>query len=251
MYYSAEERQSDVWVWSWSSRERDGRAPGRRPRRPLPHRARARPGRHGHGLSRRTTSSTTARSRSRSSSPSSAPCSAPSGSWPRSRSPPTCSTPTCCRCSTPGEADGLLYYVMPYVEGETLRARLEREQQLPVDETIRLRHPAGRRARLRPRPRRHPSRPQAGEHPAPGRPAGDRRLRHRAGRGQGRRHPRHRDRALPRHPALHESRAGLRRAGPRRALRPVLPGGGDVRDAHRRAAPHRRHRAGHRRAADD
>ena len=27
---------------------------------------------------------------------------------------------------------------MPYVEGETLRARLERERQLPVDETLRL-----------------------------------------------------------------------------------------------------------------
>jgi len=37
-----------------------------------------------------------------------------------------------------GDADGLLYYVMPYFEGETLRARLRREQQLPVDETIRL-----------------------------------------------------------------------------------------------------------------
>jgi serine/threonine-protein kinase len=37
-----------------------------------------------------------------------------------------------------GEADGFLYYVMPYVEGETLRARLERERQLPVDETVRL-----------------------------------------------------------------------------------------------------------------
>jgi serine/threonine protein kinase len=31
-----------------------------------------------------------------------------------------------------GSAEGLLYYVMPYVEGETLRARLERERQLPV-----------------------------------------------------------------------------------------------------------------------
>src|SRR5215216_892559 len=31
-----------------------------------------------------------------------------------------------------GEADGLLYYVMPFVDGETLRARIEREQQLPV-----------------------------------------------------------------------------------------------------------------------
>ena len=37
-----------------------------------------------------------------------------------------------------GEADGFLYYVMPYVEGETLRAWLERERQLPVDETVRL-----------------------------------------------------------------------------------------------------------------
>jgi serine/threonine-protein kinase len=35
-----------------------------------------------------------------------------------------------------GEADGLLYYVMPYVEGESLRDRLEREQQLPLDETL-------------------------------------------------------------------------------------------------------------------
>ena len=31
-----------------------------------------------------------------------------------------------------GEADGLLYYVMPYVAGETLRARLDREGALPV-----------------------------------------------------------------------------------------------------------------------
>ena len=37
-----------------------------------------------------------------------------------------------------GEADGLLFYVMPYVEGESLRARLEREKQLPVDEAVRI-----------------------------------------------------------------------------------------------------------------
>ena len=37
-----------------------------------------------------------------------------------------------------GEADGLLYYVMPFVAGESLRARLLRERQLPVDEALRL-----------------------------------------------------------------------------------------------------------------
>ncbi|MEO7366883.1 MAG: protein kinase, partial [Gemmatimonadaceae bacterium] len=37
-----------------------------------------------------------------------------------------------------GEADGLLFYVMPFVEGESLRARLEREKQLPVDEAIHI-----------------------------------------------------------------------------------------------------------------
>jgi Tol biopolymer transport system component len=37
-----------------------------------------------------------------------------------------------------GEVGGLLYYVMPYVEGESLRARLSREKQLPVDEAVRI-----------------------------------------------------------------------------------------------------------------
>ncbi len=37
-----------------------------------------------------------------------------------------------------GEADGFLYYVMPYVEGETLRDRLDREQQIGVDEALRM-----------------------------------------------------------------------------------------------------------------
>ncbi len=37
-----------------------------------------------------------------------------------------------------GEADGLLYYVMPFVDGETLRAKLERERQLSVKDAVRL-----------------------------------------------------------------------------------------------------------------
>jgi serine/threonine-protein kinase len=37
-----------------------------------------------------------------------------------------------------GEADSFLFYVMPYVEGETLEEKLEREHQLSVDEAIRI-----------------------------------------------------------------------------------------------------------------
>ena len=37
-----------------------------------------------------------------------------------------------------GDVDGQLYYVMPFVEGETLRARLEREKQLPIDDAVRI-----------------------------------------------------------------------------------------------------------------
>jgi Tol biopolymer transport system component len=37
-----------------------------------------------------------------------------------------------------GEADGILYYVMPYVAGESLRDRLARETQLPLDDAVRI-----------------------------------------------------------------------------------------------------------------
>ena len=35
-----------------------------------------------------------------------------------------------------GEAQGFLYYVMPYVEGESLRDRLKREKQLPLEDAL-------------------------------------------------------------------------------------------------------------------
>ena len=37
-----------------------------------------------------------------------------------------------------GEAEGTVFYVMPYVEGESLRDRLTREKQLPVEEAVRI-----------------------------------------------------------------------------------------------------------------
>ena len=37
-----------------------------------------------------------------------------------------------------GEAEGLLYYVMPFIEGESLRGRLDRERQLPVEDALEI-----------------------------------------------------------------------------------------------------------------
>ena len=37
-----------------------------------------------------------------------------------------------------GEADGLPYFIMPFVTGESLRARIGREGELPIAETVRI-----------------------------------------------------------------------------------------------------------------
>jgi len=37
-----------------------------------------------------------------------------------------------------GTADGFLYYVMPYIQGETLRTKLDRETQLGIDESVKI-----------------------------------------------------------------------------------------------------------------
>jgi len=42
-----------------------------------------------------------------------------------------------------GDANGLLYYVMPFVEGESLRQRLAREQQLPLDAALQITREVG------------------------------------------------------------------------------------------------------------
>ena len=42
-----------------------------------------------------------------------------------------------------GQANGLLYYVMPFAEGESLRQRLAREQQLSLDDALRITREVG------------------------------------------------------------------------------------------------------------
>ncbi|MCC6431454.1 MAG: serine/threonine protein kinase, partial [Gemmatimonadaceae bacterium] len=37
-----------------------------------------------------------------------------------------------------GTADGQLFYVMPFIDGETLRTRLDRETQLPIADAVQL-----------------------------------------------------------------------------------------------------------------
>src|SRR6266496_1381379 len=37
-----------------------------------------------------------------------------------------------------GTADGFLYYVMPFIDGETLRAKLDRETQLSIEESVKI-----------------------------------------------------------------------------------------------------------------
>src|SRR5215211_5459013 len=37
-----------------------------------------------------------------------------------------------------GEHGGIVYYVMPHIEGETLRERMNRDQKIPLDEAVRV-----------------------------------------------------------------------------------------------------------------
>src|SRR5262245_15306438 len=46
--------------------------------------------------------------------------------------------PHICSVYDSGEVDGLLWFTMPFVEGESLEARLSREGPLPVSEALRI-----------------------------------------------------------------------------------------------------------------
>jgi serine/threonine-protein kinase len=68
-----------------------------------------------------------------------------------------------------GEVNGPSYYVMPFVEGESLRDRLTREKQLPIADASASRREVPAPSTT-PTARRHPPRHQAREHPAARRP---------------------------------------------------------------------------------
>jgi eukaryotic-like serine/threonine-protein kinase len=42
-----------------------------------------------------------------------------------------------------GESDGSLYYVSPYIDGGSLRERLQRQNKLPIDDAVRITHEVG------------------------------------------------------------------------------------------------------------
>ena len=97
---------------------------------------------------------------------------------------------------------------MPYVEGESLRDRLEREVQLPVEEAVRITREVADALRLRAPARGRAPGHQARQHPAHARPRACGRLRHRQGGQQRRGRDADRDRHGGRHAGLHVSRAG-------------------------------------------
>ena len=57
---------------------------------------------------------------------------------PRDRTTATLSHPHIVPLLDSGDVDGLAYYVMPFIEGESLRDRLDREAQLPVADAVRI-----------------------------------------------------------------------------------------------------------------
>ena len=147
-----------------------------------------------------------------------------------------------------GDADGLLWFTMPYVEGESLRDRLRSSGPFPMGrpcgwsgkwrEALGYAHRRGIIHRdIKPENVMLATRPRAG-----------RGLRHRAvdraGRGRRNRGGAHRDRHDHRHGQLHEPGAGHRAAGHRRPERHLQPRMRAARAAGGTAAVHRPERDG-------
>ena len=124
-----------------------------------------------------------------------------------------------------------LYYVMPYIEGETLRDKLNRETQLPVEEAVRIasdvadaldyahRHGVIHRDIKPENILLHDGRPMVADFGIALPTATDRRC------------PSHRNGPVAGDPAVHEPRAGHGRARDRRAERYLRAGQHAVRDA--------------------
>src|SRR5437773_5168107 len=143
-----------------------------------------------------------------------------------------------------GDAAGQLWFTMPYVEGESLRARLERERQLSVADALRIAREAAEALDLRAPARRDPPRREAREHPPHRGPLPAGRLRDRPGAAGER--PADRDRNGRGDAGLYEPGAGERGARARRAHRRLRPRLRAVRDAGGTPAVSREHGAGDR-----
>jgi hypothetical protein len=115
----------------------DSRSPRGGPRRPLPHRARARPGRHGHRLPGRGPQAQ-APGRVKVLKPELGAVLGAERFINEIRTTANLQHPNLLPLFDSGEADGLLFYVMPFVEGRRCGRGIDAERQLPVDETVRL-----------------------------------------------------------------------------------------------------------------
>ena len=158
-----------------------------------------------------------------------------SASSARSSSRRACSIRTSCRSTIRARRTDQLYYVMPYVEGDSLRQRLTARQPALDRGGGADRARGGGRAGVRARARRRAPRHQAGEHPLLRRSRRGGGLRHRA-RDRPREREDHAAGDDHRHAGVHEPRAGAR-PRVRRAERRLLAGLRAVRGDGRRAPP--------------